>query len=499
MSGKERGISSLFNWRKKDKTKNKHEYNFPSESSDSMKISLPTDVKHNWHVGYNSENKQFVGLPPSWESWLSGSNISVKEQTNNPDAVLNALETFEKSVKRDPNKYMGADSLEDVTTEDENEESASDTSSREPSVIEVKNDELDDDDEWKTLVEDENSKEDTEKVVQKVAKVCIDGSAKKEDGPPVSSKSNFPLRKKSFKRKKMSDEEIMTALRALVCDDDPKQLYKIQKRVGSGASGTVCEAIEISTNNVVAIKMMDLDNQPKKELIITEIEVMKEHRHKNIVNYLNCFLVENDLWVVMEYLKGGALTDVVTETILTEGQIAGICRECLLALEFLHSCEIIHRDIKSDNVLLGMKGEIKLTDFGFCAQITPDRDKRNTMVGTPYWMSPEVVTRKNYSYKVDIWSLGIMVIEMIEGEPPYLNETPVRALYLIASQGKPELKFTDKSPELLDFVHRCLETDTDKRASASELLQHPFMKKAENLESLEQNIDAARDSLLKNK
>ncbi|XP_015794281.1 serine/threonine-protein kinase PAK 3 isoform X1 [Tetranychus urticae] len=298
-----------------------------------------------------------------------------------------------------------------------------------------------------------------------------------------------------LEKKKMSDEEIMDKLRSIVTIGDPYRKYSKIEKIGQGASGVVYTAIEVSTGMEVAIKQMKLVQQPNQELIINEILVMKENKHPNIVNYLDSYLVGDELWVVMEYLPGGSLVDVVTETCMDEGQIAAVLREILQALEFLHSNDVIHRDIKSDNILLGMDGSVKLTDFGFCAQISPEHNKRTTLVGTPYWMAPEVVNKKQYGPKVDIWSLGILAIEMIEGEPPYLNEHPLRALYLIATTGKPEIKDKDKLSVLFqEFLDKCLEVDVDKRWSSSELLKHPFLKLGRPLSSLHPLILAAKQA-----
>ncbi|GEQ68420.1 hypothetical protein JCM33374_g2088 [Metschnikowia sp. JCM 33374] len=313
----------------------------------------------------------------------------------------------------------------------------------------------------------------------------VNGSSQKVE--PKATQNPAPQQKtaKQIKKEKeqLNDRQVIAKLKTVVNSNDPSSLFRIISKAGQGASGEVYLAESLipgQNNRKVAIKQMDLQAQPRKELIINEILVMKDSRHDNIVNFLDSYLRgTNDLLVIMEYMEGGSLTEVIenNECKLNERQIATICNETLKGLQFLHKKHIIHRDIKSDNVLLSAKGHVKITDFGFCAKLTDQRSKRATMVGTPYWMAPEVVKQKEYDEKVDVWSLGIMTIEMIEGEPPYLNEEPLKALYLIATNGTPKLK----KPELLSnsikkFLSICLCVDVKYRATTDELLEHSFIQ-----------------------
>ncbi|KAL6942931.1 hypothetical protein ACO0RG_001901 [Hanseniaspora osmophila] len=310
-------------------------------------------------------------------------------------------------------------------------------------------------------------------VTPKLEMEQADSSKMREEAKRLNKEKQAERKKMEQRRK---NKDLVDRLLDICSPGDPSTMFKNLVKIGQGASGGVFTAQEIGTRALVAIKQMNLEKQPKKEMIISEIIVMKGCKHPNIVNFIDSYLLHGDLWVIMEYMEGGCLTDVVTNCILTEGQIGAVCRETLKGLEFLHSNGVIHRDIKSDNVLLSMQGDIKLTDFGFCAQINETNLKRTTMVGTPYWMAPEVVSHKEYGPKVDIWSLGIMIIEMIEGEPPYLNETPLRALYLITTNGTPKLKDPDSITKLAaDFISRCLTVDQERRATSSELLQHPYI------------------------
>ncbi|XP_059491255.1 serine/threonine-protein kinase PAK 2 [Neocloeon triangulifer] len=485
-----------------------------AESGGPSQIGFPTNVHHEWHVSRNQHTGQLEGLPDQWLK-LMDTQITKDEQKEHPDAAIQALKYYNYSIKKKPgdNNFFKPLVTEKAIAEESEEieklikqhgkdahrsvgsdNSTSSDTSRElspqpagqnvvPPVAPPR----------KSPRTAKKEKEEPlyDNIPRGVQNIKIDNSeAEAKEVSPVM------VRKKE-KPTKLTDDEIFAELKALCNSNDPYKKFNLSKELGSGASGTVFTAKDAQQNSIVAIKDIDMSKQPRKELILNEIKVLKDFNHENLVNFLDAYLVKDHLWVVMELLEGGPLTDVVTETVMKEGQIAAVSREVLKAVSFLHSRGIIHRDIKSDNVLLGLDGTVKVTDFGFCANIIGD-EKRQTMVGTPYWMAPEVVTRKQYGKKVDIWSLGIMAFEMIEGEPPYLKETPLRALYLIAANGKPKIPRWDKlTPAFQDFLNRCLEVNVDDRADADELLQHKFLTNCMKLSSLTPLIQAAQKILRK--
>ncbi|NWX27916.1 PAK3 kinase, partial [Notiomystis cincta] len=287
---------------------------------------------------------------------------------------------------------------------------------------------------------------------------------------------------------------------------EPAEKYLELEQIGQGAFGTVYKGLDRATGGEVAIKKMSLRGQ-NRERAVNEILVLKDKKNPNIVNSLNSFLVDEDLWLVMEYMDGGTLQDVVRETRMAEGEMAAVSQECLQGLDFLHSNWVIHRDLKSSNILLGMDGSVKLADFGLCAQLSPEQDQPSSVVGTAHWMAPEVVTSSPYGPKVDIWSFGIVTIEMVEGEPPYFKETGamvrgkfstlcllfLQARALIRQNGTPQLQEPRRLSALLrDFLECSLEPDAERRWSAQELLQHPFLSSAKPLSSLTSLITVAK-------
>ncbi|XP_069854914.1 serine/threonine-protein kinase PAK 4-like isoform X3 [Dipodomys merriami] len=260
---------------------------------------------------------------------------------------------------------------------------------------------------------------------------------------------------------------------------DPRSYLDNFIKIGEGSTGIVCIATVRSSGKLVAVKKMDLRKQQRRELLFNEVVIMRDHRHENVVEMYNSYLVGDELWVVMEFLEGGALTDIVTHTRMNEEQIAAVCLAVLQALSVLHAQGVIHRDIKSDSILLTHDGRVKLSDFGFCAQVSKEVPRRKSLVGTPYWMAPELISRLPYGPEVDIWSLGVMVIEMVDGEPPYFNEPPLKAMKMIRDNLPPRLKNLHKvSPSLKGFLDRLLVRDPAQRATAAELLKHPFLTKA---------------------
>lgn len=253
----------------------------------------------------------------------------------------------------------------------------------------------------------------------------------------------------------------------------PKKKYHKGRKIGEGAGGVVYEGRD-NKGKKWAIKIADIS---ELDNIKTEIAIQKMSEHENIVFYKETFCFGNEIWMIIELMSGGALVDLVdTGVSWREPEIAYVCREMVKGLAFMHRQHRLHRDIKSDNVLVSLKGEVKLADFGFAVGLTAENSKRKSIVGTPYWMAPELIRGLSYDAKVDVWSTGITAIEMAEGQPPYINEQPLRALLLITVNPPPTLKETNRwSNEYNHFLKACLTSDPSKRAAMEQLLLHPFM------------------------
>ncbi|XP_068384431.1 serine/threonine-protein kinase PAK 4 isoform X2 [Eschrichtius robustus] len=413
-----------------------------------VEISAPSNFEHRVHTGFDQHEQKFTGLPRQWQSLIEESARRPKPLVD--PACITSIQPG--APKGEPhNVAPNGPSVGGLAVPQSSSASRPPARAHGPPSPGV--------------------------LGPHASEPQLAPPARTLAGPPAPG----PPGPRSPQREpqRVSHEQFRAALQLVVDPGDPRSYLDNFIKIGEGSTGIVCIATVRSSGRLVAVKKMDLRKQQRRELLFNEVVIMRDYQHENVVEMYNSYLVGDELWVVMEFLEGGALTDIVTHTRMNEEQIAAVCLAVLQALSVLHAQGVIHRDIKSDSILLTHDGRVKLSDFGFCAQVSKEVPRRKSLVGTPYWMAPELISRLPYGPEVDIWSLGVMVIEMVDGEPPYFNEPPLKAMKMIRDNLPPRLKNLHKvSPSLKGFLDRLLVRDPAQRATAAELLKHPFLAKA---------------------
>ncbi|KAL6469696.1 hypothetical protein MHYP_G00208150 [Metynnis hypsauchen] len=285
---------------------------------------------------------------------------------------------------------------------------------------------------------------------------------------------------------------------------NPNELWEVVGELGDGAFGKVYKARNKETGVLAAAKVIETKSEEELEDYIVEIEILATCDHHHIVKLLDAFFYEQKLWIMIEFCPGGAVDANMLELDrgLTEKQIQVVCRQMLEALVYLHGKKIIHRDLKAGNVLLTLDGDIKLADFGVSAKNTKTLQRRDSFIGTPYWMAPEVVmceTIKDapYDYKADIWSLGITLIELAQMEPPHHELNPMRVLLKIAKSDPPMLEQPSKwSMDFKDFLRKCLDKNPETRPTATQLLEHPFVRSVKSNRPVRELVAEAKAEVM---
>jgi len=270
-----------------------------------------------------------------------------------------------------------------------------------------------------------------------------------------------------------------------ISSDDPEDVFEMLDVIGEGAYGLICTCKNVKQNQIYAIKFLEIEEEDEENLQ-KEIDILKESSDcPYIVKYFGCYIKDTTLMIVMEFCDGGSALDIMTccKKTFSEEHISIILAQMVQGLSYLHSHKVLHRDLKAGNVLLNRDGKAKLADFGVSAKLTRTLEKKKTIVGSPYWMAPEVISvqkgkDEGYDFKADLWSLAITAIELAEGKPPLFDIASLRVIFLIPARPPPTLTEPSKwSDEFNDFLAVCLQKDPNKRPSAASLLGHPFVQR----------------------